>query len=345
MRKRILLLLLLPFFLTGFVNAQSFDVGDLITLSTLPNTSVGHFMNKKGFIISDKPTEKDTVGVTYIIKVKRGKKDTSMLRSINMYEAYGSKYFILHTLVPEDFTNGKSSLIKSGFFNGDKKDTGKISSSVFQKGSISIQAFSEITDSITHYTFTLRNKIIPDSIRFAEDLLQFDSHEYLVSYFGEKNVKKDRYFFSEKELRKCSVIFSGTRRQVLFVWGDQQNLNNLEYIIVTNELPTEGAAENNPLSADNVWKLKNGIHTGIQLRDLLRINEMDFYIYGNKSQLAFMVLPEVTGKIDFKQTEIMLSCKSCSQEDIFNQKEVSALDVAKANLQMRVNDIIYPAHN
>jgi len=49
------------------------------------------------------------------------------------------------------------------------------------------------------------------------------------------------------------------------------------------------------------------------------------------------------GKIDFKKTAVMLSCRDCFDDKIFRQKEVSALDVAKANLPVRIYDvIIYP---
>jgi hypothetical protein len=153
------------------------------------------------------------------------------------------------------------------------------------------------------------------------------------------------YFFSEKELKKCSVLFGGTRRQAVFVWADENNLNKLSYILVTNVLPTEGAEKNNPLIGNNEWQFKNGIHPGMAIKDLLKINEMDFDIYGNKSELAFMVKPTVNGRIDFKKTAIMFSCSSCYDNKIFDQPVVSALDVAKANLPMCVYDvIIYPSY-
>jgi len=59
---------------------------------------------------------------------------------------------------------------------------------LFLKANITIEASREIQDSITRYTFKLKEKKIPDSIVYAEDLLQFDSHEFLVAYFGIKNV-------------------------------------------------------------------------------------------------------------------------------------------------------------
>ena len=83
----------------------------------------------------------------------------------------------------------------------------------------------------------------------------------------------------------------------------------------------------------------------MDIKELLRLNQMDFNIYGNSSELAFMVKPAKTGKIDFKKTAVMLSCNNCDDIKIFNKEEVSALDVARKDLPMYVNDVIlYPSH-
>ena len=118
-------------------------------------------------------------------------------------------------------------------------------------------------DSVAKYTFKLKQRKIPDSVLYAEDLLQFDSNEFLESYFGEKNVTKDLYYFSEKELKKCSVLFNGTLYQAAFVWGDENNLDNLSYIIVSNLLPTKDGKQNSIVNENNAWKFQNGIHHGM----------------------------------------------------------------------------------
>ncbi|MEO5781954.1 MAG: hypothetical protein ABIQ07_01705 [Ginsengibacter sp.] len=153
------------------------------------------------------------------------------------------------------------------------------------------------------------------------------------------------YYLSEKELKKCSVLFSGTPRQAVFVWGDDNNMNDLSYVLVSNILPTEGAKKSSSFTGNNEWQLKNGICPGMALKDLLKINEVDFDIYGNKSELAFIVKPNESGKVDFRKTAVMLSCHECFDNKIFDQKLVSALDVAKANLPMRVFDVVIYASN
>ena len=51
---------------------------------------------------------------------------------------------------------------------------------LFQKANIDIQSITEVADGITQYTFKLEVKKIPSAIMYAEELLQFDSHEFLI---------------------------------------------------------------------------------------------------------------------------------------------------------------------
>ncbi|MGH2565694.1 MAG: hypothetical protein ACRDE5_14355, partial [Ginsengibacter sp.] len=280
---------------------------------------------------------------SYIEKSRRGETDSAGRKSIDVYEKPDSRYFILHLSSPTEYLNGRESLIKSGFVYDAKKDISKEPSMLFQKENVSIESTREMKDSVTQYTFKLRERKIPDSIAYAEDLLQFDSHEFLLSYFGKKNVIKDMYYFSEKDLKKCSVLFEGTNYRAVFVWGDENNLNNLSYILVSNVVHTKGEERTGMPEGNNEWGFHSGIHLGMPVKDILRLNEMDFYMYGSKSDLAFMVKPEITGKINFKKTAIMFNCNNCFDNEIFNQDEVSALDVAKANLPLTIfTIIIYP---
>lgn len=343
--KKLLLILILQNFATGKTHSQSFTVDKLVTLASMPSKNIDRFMKKHGFVISSSKSDSDTIGASFVTKVRANKNDIRPNRRIEMFLKDDSKYFTLYTSSLSEYIDGQRSLIKSGFFYDNNKDVSKESSMLFQKRNITIEASSGVNDGIPQYTFKLKEKAIPYSIMYAEELLQFDSHEFLVSFFGELNVKKDMYFFSENQLKKCSVLYSGTRRQAVFVWGDENNLNNLSHILVTNVLPTAGAEKNSPLTGNNEWQFQSGIHPGMAIKDLLKINEMDFDIYGNQSELAFMVKPEENGRIDFKKTAVMLSCSNCFDDKMFNQKVVSALDVAKKNLPMYVYDvIIYPTH-
>ena len=344
--KRSLLILILLIFGVGYGNCQSFTVDELLTLAKMPSNNIDHYLYKKGFtLLSSSILDSITMHAAFIQKNKPTKKVAGPKRSIEINIKGGVKYFTLHTSVQDEYLEGAQRLIKTNFIYDTQTVVTKAPSMVFQKANISIVASRYIQDSTEQYSFDLRLKPVPSSLSYAEELLQFDSHEILVSFFGEQNVKKDMYYLSEKELKKCTVLFSGTPRQAVFVWGDENNLNDLSYILVSNVLPTEGAKKINPLSGNNEWQLKNGIYPGMALKDLLKINEMDFDIYGNKSELAFIVKPNPSGKIDFRKTAVMLSCHECFDNKIFDQKLVSALDVAKANLPMRVFDVVIYASN
>ena len=344
--KKILLILILYNFASGTADGQSFNIDNLVKVASLPSKDIDHFMNKNGYVLTSSKLENEAMEASFSIKVKKNKPYIGPKRTINIYLKDDSKYFTLHTSSLNEYVDGQRSLIKSGFFYDTQKDVSKDTSILFQKGNTLIQATVGEDDGIPQYSFKLKVKKIPSAIKYAEDLLQFDSHEFLVSFFGGQNVKKDMYYFSEKELKKCSVLFSGTRYQVVFVWGDENNLNNLLYILVPHALPTAGAEKKNPVTGNNEWQFRNGIYPGMDIKELLRLNEMDFNIYGNTSELAFMVKPVDNGKIDFKKTAVMLSCNNCDDIKMFNQQEVSALAVAKKDLPMYVTDvIIYPSHH
>lgn len=343
MKKAFILLLQIFAFYQAI--SQSFSIDELMKLANMPSKNIDHYMIKKGFILFDSKSDSAVMSANFIEKSKYSRKNFGPKRSIDIFIKGDCKNFTLHTPQANEFKEGEQKLIKSGFFYDKQKDLDKEHSILFQKGNITVVAKSEVQDSTPIYSFDLKQKVIPSSLMYAEDLLQFDSHEFLVSFFGEQNVKKDMYYLTETELKKCSVLFSGTPRQAVFVWGDETYLNNLSYVLITNVLPTQNGRKNDPLSGNNEWQLKNGIYPGMELKDLLKINEVDFDIYGNKSELAFLAKPNEYCKIDFKKIAIMFSCHECIENKLFNQKEVSALAVAKANISMKVFDVaLYPSH-
>ena len=344
--KKVLLILILQSFVSCIVYGQSFDINDLIKLAYLPAKDIDHYMRKKGFDLSFSKLDSISAESIFTTRVKPKEKDFVLKKNVDVYFSEDCKSYSLETTLANEYVDGQRTLMKLGFFYDQDRDVNKDSSMLFQKGNIEIQASPSKNDSTTQYTFELKVKKIPSRIKYAEELLQFDSHEFLSSFFGAENVKRDMYYFSEKDLKKCSVLFSGTRYEVVFVWGDEKNLNNLLYILVPHVLPTKGAEGSNPVTGYNEWQFRNGIYPGMDIKELLTLNQVDFNIYGNASKLAFMVKPGTNGRIDFKRTGVLLSCKSCEDIKMFNQQEVSALSVAKKDLPMFVNDVIlYPTRN
>jgi hypothetical protein len=322
--------------------SQSFTVRDMINLSALESGNVTNFMYKKGFSRAYLAPGNDSE-TSYIRKMKVIKKDTIPEETIDMFKKKNSKNIILKGLPLSQYLDSWGSLIKTGFVFDSGEDISKVPSMLFLKANISIELSREKKDTTEQYSISLKERKIPDSINYAEDLLQFDSHEFLMSYFGKKNVRNDLYYFSESDLKKCSVLFGGTDYQALFVWGNEHNFTDLSYIVISNVLPTSGNIRKGVPGANNEWKFRKGIHVGMPVGDLLSLNGQDFLIYGNKSNLSFMIKPEKGGKIDFTKTGIMFYCIYCYNNDIFDQEEVSAEKVAKENIPLRIFDVIlYP---
>ena len=339
-----LLLIILIQIVASNLFSQSLNVSDLLSVAAMQSRSIDKFMSKNGFVVLGGRWNIDTARTSFIQKIKKNRKDFLPVQSVDIYRKDSSRYFSFHTSSSLEFIEGQKYLVKKGFVYDTTKVIGKDSSMFFQKWNMNVTTVNEIVDSVQTYTFILEEKKIPTSIMYAEDLLRFDSHEFLVSYFGEQNVKKDLYYFSQTELKKCSVLFGNSNRQVVFVWNDENNLNDLAFIMVSDALPTVNSPIREGLVSNNEWKLKCGMHPGMSLTDLIKLNENDFKIYGNSSELGLMIKPEEDGKINFKKTAVMLSCKNCNNDNFLQKQEVSALAVAKQNLPMYVFDIIlYPS--
>ena len=343
--KRLLLILILQNLAVARLKSQSFTVDDLVKLASMPSKNIDKFMNRNGFTASGK-WNVDTIGISFNQKIKKNKIDITPQRSVDIYTKDSSKFICFHTSSPIEYIDGQKVLIKKGFIYDNKREPDKESSLLFQKWNVTVNAIVETIEGKPEYKFLLTEKRIPTAVVYAEDLLKFDSHEFLAGYFGEQNVKKDLYYFSEKELKKCSVLFGNSSHQVVFVWNDENNLNNLAFILVSNIIPTVNSPKPEGVISNNEWKLKCGMHPGMSIKDLIKLNENDFEIYGNESELGLMIKPGANGKIDFKKTAVMLTCSNCNNDKFFEKAEVSALDVAKKNLPMYVFDIIlYPTQN
>ncbi|TAL47749.1 MAG: hypothetical protein EPN92_04510 [Chitinophagaceae bacterium] len=344
--NRLLLILILQSFTICRACSQSFTVDDLLTLPSLSPKNIDHYMSKNGFLPGGSSMDNDIAVTRFYEKIKIKRKDTlTNGRSIDLYKKGDTRFFAFHTSSRSEYLAGQKNLIKAGFFYDNKKDLVRETSVLFQKKNITVEAMTGMEEGIPVYTFLLQKKELPDptGIQYAEDLLRFTSHEYLVSFFGSNNVKRDFYYFSEKELKKCSVLFGNSSRQVVFIWQDEDNLRDLSCILVSDIIPTVSAVKFSGSIHNNEWMLECGIHSGMSIKDLLMLNKKDFEFYGNQSAFAFTVKPGNTGNIDFEKNRVMLGCINCSNVRLFDKLTVSAMEVAEESLPMYVYYImIFP---
>ena len=336
---RLLLILIMHSLFISMACCQSLTIDELLTLSSLPPKNFDRYMNKKGFLQGDRSFRNDAMAITYFAKKRHREIDTLAIdRRVEMYKQDDTYCFALHTSSRDEYLDGRKRLRKAGFFCSDNSDTSHALSLQYQKRNVTVLANTCVEDNGPAYTFLLQKKELPDpaAIQYAEDLLKFNSHEYVVSFFGENNVKKDVYYFSEKELKKCSILFANTSQQVIFIWDDEANYCKLSYILISGMLPSLSAVQYTKNVGQNKWILKNGIYSGMSLKELLRLNGKDFDFYGRNSEFSFMVAPAITGSIDFKKTALTLGCFDCNGSGLLEKLKVSAADAVAHNLSLYI---------
>ncbi len=342
--KNFLFVFILLKAITGNAFGQSFTVHDLVNLANMKPADISNYMYKKNYVHDIDAEANDSSITSYIQKMRGRRALVDTFKSVDLYQKKSIRYFVMHTSSAAEYSEGRQWLPKEKFVYDTKKDLAKSPVIIFEKANVVIESLHSQKDSFTIYTFTLKEKKAPDSVIYAEDLLQFTSKEYLTSYFGKNNVTDDLYYISDKQTKKCSVLMAGTPHQAAFIWEDENNCDSLAYIMLSNELPTKAGKEKGEVEGSTSnWKYRCGIRWGMTLKDMLRLNQMDFSIYGNKSDYYMMVKPETTGNINFTKMGIMMNCSDCESNEIFNQDELSALEAAKAQLPLKVVDIIlYP---
>jgi len=330
--KQFLLLIFIIFLFTE-IRSQLLTAKDFMTVSSVSPRKFDNYIGKKSFVLVNKWFQNDTMVNSYRLKIKH--KPTDSLLEVKLIETYQRDKdfsFAFLTSVRGEYESIKRDLKQSGFFCGNETDSiGKVS--LFQKRSVSIDVSTILRDEDTLYSFLFHEEAlpIPANIRYAEDLLRFTSHEYLVTMFGEKNVVKDLYYFSEKEISKCSVLFPHTKRQAVFIWADEMNMCRLSYVLIGGNMATGTSLNYDDVIMENAWMSKEGIYAGMSLSSLEKLNGNDFRIYGKNSEFPLMIVPENTGRINFRKNIVVLSYLSANGSPLLNTPTVTADEIMSDN--------------
>ncbi len=338
MVKLYFLLLLIPVYSVGQRN--SFTMEDLLAVSSISPKQVDNFLNKRGFHFAGDQKRTGNLPMTYLEKSRKRDFDSAGGRTLEIFMQDKDYCLRFQTISAEEYIDGKEQLKKAGFIC-DPANEATATNFRFRKRNLIVDARQSNEDGQIVYDFLLQKKELPppSSITYADDLLKFDSHEYLLSYFGEAHVKKDVFYFTEKELRKCTILFGNTSQQAVFVWDDEQTLSGISFILISGLLPTQSAVEYSGNISQNTWVLRNGIHTGMRLKDLIILNGNDFNFFGNKSEFSLMVEPKKTGELDFGKTGVMLTCFDIHSPFLTNTT-VSAQEAVEKGLAMYVGYVM-----
>ena len=332
-------LFLISFLLVCNVHSQEFSAKDFLFASSAPSKKLESYLTKNHFLPGgSKIQDGSQVNIYRYLKPQKGKKRKDTLhidRTIEILRTKNNFSFTYITSLKKEFDESLLELKESGFFCGNEKDTTGI---LFQRKNITVLAstIKETDDTLYSLVIHQQELPLPETIQFAEDLLQFYSHEYLVSFFGESNVIKDLYYFSEKDVAKCSVLFPKTSRQAVFIWEDNINLCKPAYLIIGGNMNTSTISNYDGVIGENVWNSKAGIYSGMSLNSLMRLNGNSFKFYGKNSPSPYMIVPENTGAINFKTNRVVLGCLNPSGSRLLNNSTISADEILSDNLGIYV---------
>jgi hypothetical protein len=248
----------------------------------------------------------------------------------------GEFSFAFSTTSADEFAEIGSALKNNGFYTSDKLCNGE---KIYQKENITITAVRMIDrEGNDLYRFRVSETNLPDpkDVVYAEDLLPFQSHEHLVAVFGEENVMKDVYYFTDKDFSKSSVLFPRTRHQAVFIWEDEENYRKPLYVMIGGNMNTGSSVGYNGVVEESAWHSKAGIYAGMSLGNLVRMNGEDLKFYGKNSAYPFMVVPENNGSLDLKTNNIILACLNPGGSGLLDNPIVSANEILNENPGMYV---------
>lgn len=324
--KKLQYFILLLFFASAS-NGQAISADRIFVYVLLSPSRLDRQLADDGFVLTGKFTRHDTLLRIYGYRRSRTYKSIdSVSRSVSRTETPEGSFIAYTTSSEYEYNNLRTALKKDGFYCKREAAADSLAYLVYQNKERAVRTSVNKTDSLTTYTLEFHKKVFPRAkdIYYANDLLTFSSHEFLVYYFGEKNVKTDTYFLSDNQSAMCSVLFLNTNRQVVFIWGDQENRCDISSLLFGGQLRLKSAVETGKYVAENNWVLKSGIRPGMSLLQLRMLNGNDFRFYGGKSIHTGAVIPDSTGNLNFRKEEITLGCLNCNDDKFATAKEVNA---------------------
>jgi hypothetical protein len=313
------------------VNGQQISSDQLLNLLSLSLPKLESQLSSKRFFPASEKSEGDTTFKTYEYRPssKRGKniESDSISSKIVRASLKESSTLCYQTTAEREFLSAIETLKKRGFYCEYEKDsTIKTSSYLYQHEDFTAEAASYYHDNLKWFciTFFKKNLSINKEFVFAEDLLEFTSHEYLVYYFGEKNIQKDIFYFAGNEVVNCSVFLIDTERQAVFIWKDGLNRRKIDNILLGGQHRLKSQQTNNKFIAENIWKLKSGVHAGMSLFELRNLNNKDISFYGGDAANPGLIVPESSNRVNFKNADVILGCMNCSDPGFGKTKMLTA---------------------
>jgi hypothetical protein len=330
---RALILITLLFTIVHTIRAQQFYADELLQMLSFPEAKLEVDIQKKGYLFSGVETKGDTSYKAFVVRKpysKRKKEFTD--RSIFISEVKTGPVIVYNTTKQDDFLKIKTTLEKKRYSVTKLFEGCPPLFFMFQNKEylVTCQTFKQ--DTLTWYSFLFHKEKLPEkqTILFAEDLLQFDSHENLVAIFGAQNIKGDLYYFSEDEVNKCSVLFPNTPMQAVFIWQDEMHMKKLSSVIIggRDEMQKPADPRKEMIVGENKWRFHNNIYIGMSLQQLRTVHGENFEVFAANSKYTGLVNSNKTGKVAFYRHHFVLGCLNCKESQEFRKRELMNADEA-----------------
>lgn len=337
--KKILLFFLLAN-LQANAQKQEFSLNSLLNFTKIPETKFQSYVSRKGY---EYVPPEDTLNATTVFYKKEKKKPVEKL--LERYDRSDTSVIIFQTTSYDEFMELNNELQEKEFVFAKENLIRNNIYSLYQKGSIIIKPQIKTEDNKTLYSFIVERKDLPrqNDIEHVEDLLQLTTHEYIAAVFGDENVKKDIFYFSEKELNKCSILFPNTTMQVIFVWKDQVNNRDPLFLVVGRSSPGTPGNKTSYYKAieHSKWKSLNGIYPGMSLKDLYELNGQDIQFYGWETEGAGFVVRDNPGLLNFKKLGVQLNCLDCNEDKYYSDSNIiNSSSILKENRRVFVSTLM-----
>jgi hypothetical protein len=310
-------------------NAQSLSADNLIHLASLVAVKADAFIQKKNFYLKENGSSGDTIQSLYVPVKQAPKKnkapDTTERRLFK--SVFKQDFFITYqTSSAEEYSTIRQGLKENGFYCNREAEADTMAVLLFQKDDMTAHIYQQRADSTLLYCFRIFKKDLPNpaDIVYADDLQVFTSHEYLEYYFGKPNVKKDIFYLAGNDMVRCSVLLPNTPRQVVFIWADEVNKTGIANLLFGGQQRLQSAMQNGGYVGESAWKFKSGIHAGMTLYELRKLNGNNFKFYGGNSPKSGAVVPDKTGRLDFRREDVVLSCINCNDSKFFASNMLDA---------------------
>ncbi|MEN9570542.1 MAG: hypothetical protein RL172_1773 [Bacteroidota bacterium] len=333
MKKLVLLFILITAFYTG--KSQGLTAENLLAYLSADPVKFDNQLAKKKFFYSGLKNAGDTLLKIFNYKPELKRKDElpdSVVRKLYRSQVNKEAFTITYlTNSAEEAGQIGATLKNEGFYCNESGPLFAGQPLLYQYKDVTATFKKLQEDTLAFYTIELYRKKFPrpEDIYYADDLLVFNSHEYLAYFFGAQNVAKDVFYFSGNEISNCSVLFPNSNRQAVFIWEDEVNKTNIRSILFGGQQKLKSQVGYESVIAENNWLLKSGVHAGMPLYELLVRNKADFVFYAGNSINEGSIKTEKNGEIDFKRENILLGCVNCTDEKYAASTEMSAQDAVE----------------